>query len=166
MSRELRKMLGDKDSPRTKLLLELIASQRKEIVCNWCMDYAESQFLPIFERRCPGDSRPRHALYAARDYLSGKLTFSEAKGHIWYGDDGETAGVDPIIQAAENAIGQAASVVRYPSKWHALAVYFYGAAAVAYDRVGLGETAEVYDAIAEEVCADMTAALRAVAVEN
>ena len=30
MSRELRKMLGDKDSPRTKLLLELIASQRRK----------------------------------------------------------------------------------------------------------------------------------------
>jgi hypothetical protein len=164
MSKKLRKMLGDKDAPRTKSLLQLIESQSKATVCKWCMDYAEAQFLPIFERRCPSDSRPRHALDAARDYLNSKLTFSEAKGHIWYYADGETDG-DPIIQAAENAIGQAASVVRYPSKWHALAVYFYGAAAVAYDRVGLNESAEVYDAIAAEECTKMEAALRAVAME-
>lgn len=65
----------------------------------------------------------------------------------------------PQINPAENAIGQAASVVRYPSKWHALAVYFYGAAAIAYDRVRLNESAEVYTSIAEEVCSDITASL-------
>ncbi|NLC52450.1 MAG: hypothetical protein GX770_00585 [Firmicutes bacterium] len=35
-----------------------------------------------------------------------------------------------------------------------------------YDRVGLDETGEVYNKLAEEVCAEMTAALQAVAVEN
>ena len=45
-------------------------------------------------------------------------------------------------------------------------LYFYGAAAIAYDSVGLNETAEVYDKIAKEVCADMTAALQVIAVED
>lgn len=45
-------------------------------------------------------------------------------------------------------------------------LYFYGAAAVAYDRVGLNETAEMYHRIAEAFCADMTAALQAIAVED
>lgn len=163
MADKLRKMLGDKDAPCTQSLLRLIESQGKVTVCKWCIGYAEHHFLTIFEKHRPDDDHPRNALLAARDYLNGKLKFSEAKSCIWYDADGKTGG-DPVTQAAENAIGQAASVVRYPSKWHALAVYFYGAAAVAYDRVGLNETAEVYDKIAEEVCADMTAALRAVAV--
>ncbi len=45
-------------------------------------------------------------------------------------------------------------------------VAFYGAAAIAYDRVGIAETAEVYNRIAAEECAKMEAALRAIAVEN
>lgn len=158
MANKFRKMLGDKDAPCTQSLLRLIESQSKQTICKWCLDYAEQHFLPIFEKHRLGD-HPRNALNAARDYINGKLKFSEAKGHIWYDADGKT-GSDPIIQAAENAIGQAASVVRYPSKWHALAVYFYGVAAIAYDRVGLNESAEVYTSIAEEVCSDMTESLQ------
>ena len=162
MANKLRKMLGDKNAPCTRSLLQLIEDQDKPSVCEWCLDYAEAQFLPIFESRCHGDCRLRSALNAARDYLGGKLKFTEVKSTIWY--DGVCAtSDDPVAQAAERAIGQAASVVRYPSKWHALAVYFYGAAAIAYDRIGLNERTEVYDAIAEEVCADMAAALQATA---
>lgn len=41
-----------------------------------------------------------------------------------------------------------------------------GAAAIAYDRVGLEEKPEVYDGIAAQECEKMEAALRAVAVED
>ncbi len=158
MANKLRKMLGDKNAPCTRSLLRLIEAQDKTTVCKWRLDYAEARILPIFESRRHGDCRLRNALNAARDYLGGKLKFAEAKSTIWC--DCATSD-DPVAQAAERAVGQAASVVRYPSKWHALAVYFYGAAAIAYDRIGLNERTEVYDAIAEEVCADMTAALQA-----
>ena len=47
-----------------------------------------------------------------------------------------------------------------------LGLAFYGAAAIAYDRVGINEKPEVYDQIAAEECAKMEAALRAVAVED
>jgi len=49
---------------------------------------------------------------------------------------------------------------------HSLGLFFYAAAAVAYDRVGLEASEEAYAAIAEEVCLDYTEALRAVAAEN
>ena len=49
---------------------------------------------------------------------------------------------------------------------HSLGLFFYAAAAVAYDRVGLDAGDDVYAEIAEEVCLDYTAALRAVAVKN
>lgn len=165
MANKFRKMLGDKNAPCTRLLLQLIEAQDKPIICKWCLDYAEAQFLPIFESRCHGDCHPRNALNAARDYLGGKLKFAEVKSTIWY-DGACAASDDPVAQAAERAIGQAASVVRYPSKWHALAVYFYGAAAIAYERIGLNERTETYNAIAEKVCADMTAALQATAYKG
>jgi hypothetical protein len=159
MANKLRKMLGDKNAPCTRALLLLIESQSKMVVCKWCIDYAEQHFLPIFEKHRSDGDHPRNALNTARDYLNGKLKFSEAKDYIWYDVNSKKIG-NPIEQAAENAILQAASVARYPSKWHALAVYFYGAAAIAYDRVGLNESAEVYTSISEDVCADMTAALQ------
>jgi len=49
---------------------------------------------------------------------------------------------------------------------HSLGLYFYAAAAVAYDRIGLEATEEEYVEIAEEVCNDYTNALRAIAVED
>jgi hypothetical protein len=49
---------------------------------------------------------------------------------------------------------------------HWLGLYFYAAAAVAYDRIGFEATKEAYAEIAEEVCLDYTEALLALAVEN
>lgn len=72
MANKPRKMLGDKNAPCTRSLLQLIEAQDKPTVCKWCLDYAEAQFLPIFESRCHGDCRPRNALNATRDYLGGK----------------------------------------------------------------------------------------------
>jgi phage I-like protein len=45
-------------------------------------------------------------------------------------------------------------------------LFFYAAAVVAYDSVGLESSDDEYAAIAEEVCLDYMAALKAVAVEN
>ncbi|WNX86163.1 hypothetical protein RWV98_07795 [Agathobaculum sp. NTUH-O15-33] len=76
------------------------------------------------------------------------------------------AGIEtnPAAQAAARACGQAAACFHTPT--HSLGLAFYGAAALAYDRVGTGESAAVYERIAAEECAKMEAALRAVAVEN
>jgi hypothetical protein len=71
---------------------------------------------------------------------------------------------NPIAQAAARAIGQGAAVVHTPT--HSLGLFFYAAAAVAYDRVGFDATEEGYRKIAEETCLDYTKALRAVAVEH
>lgn len=79
MPKKLRKMLGDRDAPCTQSLLSLIDTQSKATICKWCIDYAEAIVLPIFEKRCPDDNRPRNALNAARDYLGSKIKFPEAK---------------------------------------------------------------------------------------
>lgn len=166
MSKKLRKMLGNVNAPSTVALMRLIDTQSRVTICKWCLDDAETRILPIFEKHCPNDARPRNALNAARDYLDGKVKFPVVKNIILNECHAAARELvdNPPAQAAARACGQSSAVVHTLS--HSIGLYFYGAAAIAYDRVGLNETPEVYDRIAEEVCADMTAALQAIAVEN
>jgi hypothetical protein len=161
-----RKMLGDVFAQSTIALKELIDTQSKDTIRKWCLEYAESKILPIFEKQCPGDGRPRNAIKAAHDYLDGKLKFPVVKNIIL--NECHAAAreleADPIAQAAARAVGQGTAVVH--TLTHSLGLFFYAAAAVAYDRVGLDAADDVYDKIAEEICRDYTDALRSIAVKN
>jgi hypothetical protein len=163
---KLRKTLGDVNSASVLALKDLIDTQSKETIRKWCLDYAENKMLPLFEKHCPGDNRPRNAVNAARDYLDGKVKFPVVKNIILNECHASARELDtnPTAQAAARAVGQGTSVVH--ALTHSLGLYFYAAAAVAYDSVGINAAAEGYTQIAEEVCLDYTAALRAVAVEN
>ena len=166
MPKKLRKTLGDVNASCVVALRDLIDTQSKDTIRKWCLGYAEAKMLPLFEKHCPGDGRPRNAVNAARDYLAGNIHFREVKNTIL--NECHAAAreldADPVTQAAARAVGQGTSVVH--ALTHSLGLYFYAAAAVAYDRVGTDAPAEVYNRIAEEVCLDYTAALRAIAVEN
>ena len=166
MLKKLRKMLGDVNAPDCVALRELIDTQSKDTIRKWCLDYATEKVLPIFEKRCPGDARPRNAVDAASEYLDGKVKFPVVKNLIL--NECHAAAreldADPVAQAAARAVGQGSAVVH--TLTHSLGLYFYAAAAIAYDRAGLEAAEEVYAEIAGEVCLDYTAALKAVAVEN
>ena len=166
MSKKLRKTLGDVNSPSAIALRNLIDTQSRETIRNWCLDYAEKNILPLFEKHRPGDGRPRNAVNAARDYLDGKVKFPVVKSIILNDCHAAARELDdnPTAQAAARAVGQGSAVVH--TLTHSLGLYFYAAAAVAYDRAGLEASEEVYADIAEEVCLDYTNALRVVAVEN
>lgn len=161
-----RKMLGRADSPYIVSLMRLIEMQSKETITNWCMDYTEAHILPIYERECPGDPRPRSAINAARQWFEGKVKLPHVKRIILNECHAAARELDdkPAAQAAARACGQAAACFHTPT--HSLGLAFYGAAAIAYDRVGTGEKPEVYELIAASECAKMEEALRAVAVEN
>lgn len=162
----IRKMLGKADSPYIVSLMHKIEKQSKETIAKWCLDYAEAVILPIFERRCPGDNRPRMALDASRDWFQGKKKLPEVKNIILnecHAAARELDG-DPAAQAAARACGQASACFHTPT--HSLGLAFYGAAAIAYDRVGTGESAKVYDCIAAEECAKMEKALDDISVDN
>jgi len=163
---KLRKMLGKADSPYIVSIMRLIETQSKETIASWCMDYAERHILPIFEKECPGDLRPRSALDAARQWFEGKVKLPEVRNIILNECHAAARALNdnPVAQAAARACGQAAACFHTPT--HSLGLAFYGSAAIAYDRVGLTEKPEVYDQIAAEECAKMEAALRTVAVEN
>lgn len=163
---KLRKMLGSADAPNTLELMRLIDTQSRETICSWCMDYAEMRMLPIYERHCPDDMRPRRALEAARAYLRGERRFLEVKQIILNECHAAARELDenPAAQAAARACGQGAAVVHTLS--HSLGIYFYGAAAIAYDRLGIAEKPETYAKVADEVCAELIASLKAVAVKD
>ncbi|MCL1819655.1 MAG: hypothetical protein FWG36_03255 [Oscillospiraceae bacterium] len=166
MPKKLRKMLGDVNAPSCIALRELIDTQSEDTIRKWCLAYAEEKILPIFEKHCPGDDRPRNAVNAAYDYLDGKVKFPMVKNIILNECHAAARELDgnPVAQAAARAVGQGSAVVH--TLTHSLGLFFYAAAAVAYDRVGLKAVEEAYAEIAEEVCVDYTNALRAIAVAD
>lgn len=160
-----RKMLGSATSPYILSLMRAIETQSKRTLVAFCIDYATAHYLPLYERARPDDSRPRAALAAAQDWLDGKIKLPAAKPFLLAAHEAARELEDsPALQAAARAIGQGASSIH--SATHSLGIAFYGAAAVAYERVGLTESPEVYDALAAEECARIEAALRAISVEN
>ena len=70
---KLRKTLGDVNAPSAVALRNLIDTQSKDTIRKWCLDYAEQRILPIFERHCPDDNRPRNAVNAARGICAGQM---------------------------------------------------------------------------------------------
>lgn len=162
---KLRKMLGAADSPYILSLMRLIETQSKTTIGDWCVDYAEKYILNIYEKAFPGDDRLRLAVDAYRSYRKGELKLPELKKAVAMTvQAAKEAEKNPAAQAAARTIGQAIGAVYTPT--HSLGLAFYGAAAIAYDRVGLEEKPEVYDRIAAQECAKMEEALRACMVEN
>jgi hypothetical protein len=160
-----RKMLGNWEAPYIQSLMRLIETQSKATIANWCVSYAEEHILSIFEKAYPHDTRPRAALNAAHDWLDGKIKLPAAKKLILDAHAAaRQAESNPAAQAAARAAGQSAATIHTPT--HSLGLVFYGTAAIAYDRVGVNEKAEVYEQIAAEECAKMEIALHAMAVEN
>jgi hypothetical protein len=146
--------------------MRLIETQSKTTVVNWTLDYAEQKILPLFTKHCPKDERPAHSIAAARKWLEGKVKLPYVKNVILNECHAAARELDdnPVAQAAARAIGQSAGSIHAVP--HSLGLYFYAAAAVGYDRLGLGASEAEYETVAEEVCADYTAALQTVAVEN
>jgi hypothetical protein len=163
---KLRKTLGDVNAPSTVALMRLIETQSKTTIANWTLGYAEQKMLPLFQKHYPADKRPAHAIAAAREWLAGKVKLPYVKNIILNECHAAARELDncPVAQAAARAIGQSCGSIHAAT--HSLGLYFYAAAAVSYDRIGLDADVDAYAKIAEEVCADYTAALRAVAVEN
>ncbi len=160
-----RKTLGKADSPYIVSLMRLIESQSKSTVVNWCVDYAEAHYLPLYEQAVPKDTRPRAALAAARAWLAGDIKLPAAKPRILdaHAAAREAEG-NPVAQASARAVGQAASTIH--ARTHSLGLAFYGSAAAAYDQLGLEGDPDTYDRFAAEECGRMEAALRAVATSD
>lgn len=159
-------MLGSADAPGILALMRLIETQSKTTIAAWCVKEAGGGLLSLYERRRPGDNRPRHALDAAKAWLRGEVKLPAVKKIIL--EEAHAAAreldEDPAAQAAARAIGQAASSIHAAT--HALGLAFYGAAAFAYDSLGTEAGPAAYERVFEETCGRLLASLQAVAVAD
>ena len=155
---KLRKMLGSIDSPEIISLMHLIETQNKMTIATWCVNYAKEHILPIYQKSFPKDQRLLQAINGALDYLEGTIKLPAAQTAA------RETKENPIAQAAARAVAQACATIHKST--NALALAFYGSAAIAYDRVGLLETKETYDEIATEEFHRLEEALRSIAIEN
>lgn len=160
-----RKMLSDLNAPYIQSLMKLIETQSKTTLANWAVDYSECVLLPLWYKHYQEDQRPQNALNAAREWLSGAIKLPQAKAVILecHAAAREAEG-NSVAQAAARAIGQCASTIH--SARHCIGLAFYGALAVAYDRLGADTSWTQIEQYAGEECGRMEAKLRAVAVEN
>lgn len=160
-----RKMLGSAESPYILSLMSAIETQSAATIAKWSTAYARQYILPIYAVFYPDDQRPEQAFDAAEIYLRAEMKLPDAKRIIQaVNESAKQAESFPAAQAAAKAIGQASASIHRSTA--ALSMAFYGAAAIAYHRVGLDESPETYDSIAAEECAKMQAALIAVSIPN
>jgi len=160
-----RKMLSDWKAPYIQSLMKLIETQSKSTLAYWAVDYSGRVLLPLWSKHYPDDLRPHNALNVAREWLSGAIKLPQAKSVILECHAAaRAADGNPVAQAAARAIGQCASTIH--SARHCIGLAFYGALAVAYDRLGTDAPWGQIEHCAAEECGRMEAALRAVAVEN
>lgn len=158
-------MLSNWETEPIMGLMRLIETQSKETLINWAVDYAETAFLPIYEKHFPDDQRPQLALEYARKWLRKEVKLPEAKKYILACHEAanEAEGT-PAAQAAARAIGQAASSIH--SAMHSLGLALYGGVAIAYDQLGIDKPWAEHEAFALKECEKMLAALQAVAIPD
>ena len=162
---KLQKTIGNFDCPEIRSLAQLAETQSKRTLCLWSIDYAESHLLPMFELEFPDDTRPREALANARGWLEGRVPFVDAKDTNNGAHNAATAAEGhPAAQAAARAIAHASLTIHVSA--HCMGIAFYGAAAIAYDLIGLNATQDEYLNIARKCWVEMETALRQISVEK
>lgn len=160
-----RKML-QLNIPALNEMMDVLSTQSKTTICNWAIACGERELLPLWEKECPGDLRPHHALSAAEAWLRGEVKLPEVKAIILNechaaAREKESA---PVAQATARAIGQAASCIHAPT--HSLGIALYGALALAYDEVGIDTPWPAVEACAACHCERLLESLKAICVEN
>ena len=162
---KLQKTIGNFDCPQIRSLAQLAESQSKRTLCFWSISYAQVHLLPIYERSFPDDSRTRNALDNALGWLEGRVKFVDAKDTNNGAHNAATAAEGhPAAQAAARAIAHASLTIHVSA--HCMGIAFYGATAIAYDRLGLEATQEEYLFIAKQAWSEMEADLRKISVKN
>ena len=103
---------GDKVAYGQARLLRRVGSMDERALRLFAADCAE-RILPIFERDCPADDRPRRAIEAARGYCAGTVT-REQMAAAWDAarDAARAAAWDAARAAAWAAAGDAAWAAR------------------------------------------------------
>jgi len=163
--KKLRKTIGNLDCPEILSLTQLAETQSKQTLCLWSIQYAQEQLLPVYARAFPHDPRPSNALKNALGWLEGRVRFTDAKDTNNGAHNAATEAEGcPAAQAAARAIAHASLTIHVSA--HCMGIAFYGAAAIAYDRIGVDATQEEYLIVAKQAWIEMETALHNIAIEN
>jgi len=148
-----RKMLGRADSPQIIALASRIETLSKPTAVSWCLACCRKEILPIY-RHHRSDFLAEEAINSAERWMRHEIRLPEARRSILalHAAAREMEN-DPAGQAAARAIAQSASSIHCVR--HALGLFLYGAAAIAYERCGTGLADGEYERIAEEECSRM-----------
>ena len=161
----LRRMLSDWNALYVKSLMKQIETQNKTTLIKWVTDYSERILLPLWLKYYPNDLRPKFAINAARQWLSGEIKLPQAKKKILRCHEAaRDAQNSPAAQAAARAIAQSASTIH--AARHCIGLALYGALAVAYDTLGIEAHWEHLELCAAMECGRMLNALRTISVED
>lgn len=161
---KLRKMLGDINDETIIKLMKVIETQNAEVLALWALDYVDENIMPIYEK-LTDDLSLRNLVICTREYIVNNRSLKEIKQMLK-----ETKGLvkeveDNIVAlACVRAVLTACAVKHTPT--NALGYTFYCAAAIVYNKVGLSETREVYDALAKIEFSKLLDALYKVAIKN
>lgn len=162
---KLRKMLGDIKSTECINLMNLIETQSHKTLSKWAINYAEENYLSIFLEEVPQDDSLKSTIAACKEYLEGEKTLKDIKPYLkTAAETARNISDNPIAQAAARAVSTACAVVQTPT--NSLGFLFYGAAAYAYNKLGLSETAENYNKAAKEELQKAFDELKKVSVQD
>lgn len=162
---KLRKTLGRIDEPNVVALMHLIETQGVQTLAGWACEYAKQRYLPLLQKSQMDSSIQEQALAAVEDYLRGQLSLAKIKPQLKAASQAAAAIKDqPMEQAAARAIAVACAVAQTPT--NALGFLFYGAAAAAYDQLGLAQKQDSYDQAATQELAMALQSLQERAVEH
>lgn len=162
---KLRKMLGSIEDPYIISLMRLIETQSKVTLATWAIDYAENNFLKIYEQDYPDDHRLYNVIAASKEFINGTRKLSEVKLLLKEAKQiAKEVEQNPVTYASVRAIATACATIQTPT--NALGFTFYGAAALVYHLVGLSEDVKTYDELASIELEKMLKSLQSVAIEN
>jgi hypothetical protein len=115
----MRKLLFSRESDCIQPLRKLIEKQKHRTLAAWALDCAP-RVLEIFEKKHPGEQRPRQALETAAAWARGEVKMPAAKRAIHAAHSAATAiEGDYAAQAAARAAGHAAQG-KHPTPYHIL----------------------------------------------
>lgn len=162
---KLRKMLGDTEAQVCKELMALIGTQGKRTLEGWAVGYAGQKYLAAYERQGTGDGRMAELWEACSAYTKGGESLVQAKQAIKeMRQIAQGLSGNPAAQAAARAVATACATIQTPS--NAFGFLLYGAAAAAYDVLGLERQQQEYDAFALQELGEALACLQKAAVPD
>lgn len=161
--KKLRKMLGNVNSQECLVMMSQIETQSKMTLSSWAISYVKENYLPIYESKEGANARLRTIIEACKTYFIGEMKLNEVKMFLKEATEiARNTMENPIAQAAARAIATACSTLQTPTS--ALGFIFYGAACIAYERVGLEEESTVYEQFASDEFSKALVSLQAVSI--